>query len=98
VLARLEWAGQEPWPDLLIPPIAHAIRIGDRQRAAGWLDATRAAGRPTQSFQATVLYRRLRDAVIGQRAALDPAVDVASIGHAALAWLADQPEVGSSAG
>ena len=98
VLTRLEWAGQEPWPDLLIPPIAHAVRIGDRQRAAGWLDATRAAGRPTQSFQATVLYRRLRDAVIGQRAALDQAVDVASIGRAALAWLADQPEVGSSAG
>lgn len=98
VLARLEWAGQEPWPDLLIPPIAHAVRIGDLQRAAGWLDATRAAGRPTQSFQATVLYRRLRDAVIGRPATVDPAGDVASIGRAALAWLADQPKVDSSAG
>lgn len=103
VLARLEHAGQEPWPDLLIPPVAHAVRLGEHALAARWLDAVRTAGRPTQSFQATVLYRRLRDAVIGVGASRAHDVDddgghdgadVAATGRAAIAWLADQPAIG----
>ncbi len=96
VLDRLEHAGQDPWPDLLLPPIAHAVEVGEHARAAGWLDAMRSAGRPTQSFQATILYRRLRDAVD----ATSPEVfghDIEAVGRAALAWLRESSSsVGSS--
>jgi len=86
ILARLEQAGQDPWPDLVIPAVAHSVRLGDLERAAGWLHAIRTAGRPTQSFQATVLYRRLRDAV--QTTSVEQSDDeIGNIGRAALDWL-----------
>ena len=86
ILARLDRAGQDPWPDLIIPAVVHAVRLGDLERAAGWLDAIRTADRPTQSFQATVLYRRLRDAV-KTTAAERIGDDIEEIGRAALDWL-----------
>lgn len=87
---RLDQAGQDPWPDLLIPAAAHAVHRGETARAAGWLHAVRTAGRPTQSFQATVIYRRLREAV-GTTEPDEPDGDTLDdIGRAALAWLAAQ--------
>lgn len=90
IVDRLDRAGQDPWPDLLIPAAAHAVHLGERERAAGWLAAIREAGRPTQSFQATVLYRRLRDAV-GNARPDDPVGGdtLDEVGRSALAWLAD---------
>jgi predicted ATPase/DNA-binding winged helix-turn-helix (wHTH) protein len=91
IRTRLEQAGQDPWPDLLVPATAYAVRRGEMARAAGWLDAIRAAGRPTQSFQATILYRRLRDAV-GDTDTEPPTGDtLEEIGTRALTWLASGP-------
>ncbi|HSJ91597.1 MAG TPA: hypothetical protein VK917_05980, partial [Ilumatobacter sp.] len=86
IRARLEQAGQDPWPDLLVPATTYAVHRGEIARAAGWLDAIRDAGRPTQSFQATILYRRLRDAV-GDAVPDPPADSLEEIGSRALAWL-----------
>lgn len=89
ILDRLDQAGQNPWPDLLIPAAAHAVHLGERARAAGWLDAISTAGRPTQSFQATVLYRRLRDAVATTAPEKPDGDTLDDIGRASLDWLAD---------
>ena len=66
------------------------MQLGDLGRAAGWLQAVRHAGRPTQSFQATVIYRRLRDAIGTTAPDVPDGDDLDDIGRAALAWLADQ--------
>jgi hypothetical protein len=87
---RLEQAGQDPWPDLLTPAAAYAVHRGETARAAVWLDAIHAAGRPTQSFQATILYRRLRDAVGGAHADEPVGTTLEEIGDRALTWLASQ--------
>jgi predicted ATPase/DNA-binding winged helix-turn-helix (wHTH) protein len=56
-------AGRECLPDLLIPAAVAAHRSGEPDLARRWLRAVRDAGRPTQSFQATCLYRRAREAI-----------------------------------
>jgi predicted ATPase/DNA-binding winged helix-turn-helix (wHTH) protein len=86
VQARAERAGRPCFPDLLLPPAALAHAIGDDERATRWLAAIRHAGRPTQSFQITVAYRRLRDAV-GDIEAGRTDAPVDEIGDQALAWL-----------
>jgi predicted ATPase/DNA-binding winged helix-turn-helix (wHTH) protein len=87
VRARSERAGRSCFPDLLLPPAMVAYRRGDDERASRWLAAIRHAGRPTQSFQITVAYRRLREAVpIGDHAASGDSVD--ATGDEALKWLA----------
>ncbi len=88
---RLARAGLDGLPDLLVPVAVLAHRLGEDRSAVRWLDAVRTAGRPTQSFQATVLYRRARE-VIGRPATADadggaPDTDVTAAGDEALAWL-----------
>jgi hypothetical protein len=81
---RLERAGQEPLPDLLVPAAALAHHLGDDERADVLLRAVRGSDRPTQSFQVTIVYRRLREAVAitdGPSAPLD------QIGADTFAWL-----------
>jgi predicted ATPase/DNA-binding winged helix-turn-helix (wHTH) protein len=56
-------AGRECLPDLLIPAAVAAHRAGEHELARRWLRAVRDAGRLTQSFQATCLYRRAREAI-----------------------------------
>jgi predicted ATPase/DNA-binding winged helix-turn-helix (wHTH) protein len=56
-------AGRECLPDLLIPAAVAAHQVGEHDLARRWLRAVRDAGRPTQSFQATCLYRRAREAI-----------------------------------
>jgi hypothetical protein len=89
---RLGRAGLDGLPDLLVPIAVLAHRLGEDHSAARWLDAVRTAGRPTQSFQATVLSRRARQ-VVGRPAAADGAdgeldPDVTVVGDEAVAWLA----------
>ncbi len=89
---RLRRAGQDPLPDLLVPAAMLAHRRGDDRRAARWVRAVRDAGRPTQSFQVTCAYRRLRDAVgVGDD---DPFASstLDDIGDEAAAWMAGDRE------
>jgi predicted ATPase/DNA-binding winged helix-turn-helix (wHTH) protein len=86
VRARAERAGRSCFPDLLVAPAVLAHRLGDDERAARWVMAIRHAGRPTQSFQITIAYRRLREALggIGTGA---PEASVETIGDEALHWM-----------
>ncbi len=88
---RLARAGLDGLPDLLVPIAVLAHRLGEDRAAVRWLDAVRTAGRPTQSFQATVLYRRARQ-VIGRPGPADADAgaetpDVTVAGDEAVAWL-----------
>jgi predicted ATPase/DNA-binding winged helix-turn-helix (wHTH) protein len=89
VHSRLVQAGQEWLPDLLVPAAVLAYRAGDEERAARWVRAVRDAGRPTQSFPITCVYRRLREAV--GLAETSPLVDATldDVGEEALAWVHD---------
>lgn len=84
---RLAAAGRDSLPDLLVPAAVLAHRLGEDGRAARWLRAVRTAGRPTQSFQVTCLYRRLREAV--GTSGEDPlaTATLEEIGDEALAWM-----------
>ena len=84
---RLAHAGYDPMPDLLLPPAVYAYQSGDTQRAAELLEYIRSAGRPTQSFQATVVYRRLREVAGDRQVEIDSSTALASAGEAALSWL-----------
>ncbi len=84
---RLQRAGQDPLPDLLVPAAALAHRRGDDRRAALWVRAVRDADRPTQSLQVTCSYHRLRDAVgISE---VDPlaSATLEQVADEALAWM-----------
>ncbi|MEM9606386.1 MAG: winged helix-turn-helix domain-containing protein [Actinomycetota bacterium] len=87
ILARLARTGQDAYPDLLLPVAALAHRVGDQRRTASLLASIRGAGRPTQNFQATLLYRRLRELAgdADERDLDDRPVEV--IGAAAMAWM-----------
>ncbi|MFR9802416.1 ATP-binding protein [Pseudonocardia sp. RS010] len=95
--SRLHRAGRDGLPDLLVPAAVLAHRRGEQARAARWLRAVRRAGRPTQSFQVTVVYRRLRDAVdAAVDATADPDADppaatdparLPETGDEALSWM-----------
>jgi predicted ATPase/DNA-binding SARP family transcriptional activator len=50
----------EGLPDLLLVPACAAWHLGDRPRCAAWLTAIRNSHRPTLSYNATAIYRRLR--------------------------------------
>jgi predicted ATPase/DNA-binding winged helix-turn-helix (wHTH) protein len=84
---RLGAAGQDSLPDILVPAAVLAHRLDEDGRAARWLRAVRAAGRPTQSFQVTCVYRRLRERV--GTSAEDPlaTATLEEIGDEALAWM-----------
>lgn len=58
---RLDRPGHTPFPDLLIPIAVLAFRSGEHALSRRWVQAVRDSPHPTQSFQATVLYRRLRE-------------------------------------
>ena len=60
---RLARAGQDPFPDLLVPAAVLAHHCGERALAARWIQAVRDADRVTQSFQVTIAYRRVRQVV-----------------------------------
>jgi predicted ATPase/DNA-binding winged helix-turn-helix (wHTH) protein len=84
---RLRRAGQDPLPDLLVPAAMLAHRRGDDDLAARLVRAVRDAERPTQSFQVTCAYRRLRDAVgVSEEDPLASAT-LDALGDQALAWI-----------
>lgn len=86
---RLTRAGRDSLPDLLVPPAVLAYQRGDRARATRWLRAVRDADRPTQSFQVTCVYRRLRDlAGLAETSPLAEAT-LEEVAEEALAWLGD---------
>jgi predicted ATPase/DNA-binding winged helix-turn-helix (wHTH) protein len=92
VRERMQRAGRDPLPDLLVPAATLAHRRGDDRLAARWVRAVRDADRPTQSFQVTCCYRRLRDAVgISE---VDPlaSATLEQIGDEALTWMADDAQ------
>ena len=87
VSARLRRAGLDGYPDLLLPVAAYAHRVDEPDRARRWLRTVRDAGRPTQSFQATSVYRHCREAV---GSADESPLDVATleeVGAEAIEWL-----------
>jgi predicted ATPase/DNA-binding winged helix-turn-helix (wHTH) protein len=87
VRTRLARAERDSLPDLLVPAAVLAHRLGDDERAARWVRAVRDAGRPTQSFQVTCLYRRLRETVgLADSSALDTAT-LEEIGDEAIEWM-----------
>jgi hypothetical protein len=87
VRRRLQQAGRDCYPDLLIPAAILAHRLGEDDRAARWVRAVRDAGVPTQSFQTTCLYRRIRE-VVGMAEASSPrSLTLEAIGDEALAWM-----------
>ena len=90
VRTDLEAAGHDWLPDLLVPAIALALRQDDPDRARRWIRAARDTGRPTQSFQVTCAYRRLRQvAGIAQDPVLD-GTSLEAIGEEAIAWMLGQ--------
>ena len=50
-------------PDLLLPPAALAMSLGHHDKAREWLAAVRHSPKPTQTFQLTITFQRLRSAV-----------------------------------
>jgi hypothetical protein len=87
VTAWLIRAGVDGFPDLLVPAAVLAYRLGDQDRAARWLRAVKDAGRPTQSFQMTLVFNRMREAV---GLAADSPLESASLhelGEKAIAWM-----------
>jgi len=87
VRARLDRAGRASLPDLLVPAAVLAHRLGERDRADRWLRAIRAAGQPTQSFQVTCVYRRLREAVDVGSDGAPPGETLEEIGDEAIEWM-----------
>lgn len=83
---RLERAGQSSLPDLIVPAALLAELTGDHDRAQRWIAGVRHSSRPTQSFQATVLYRRVR-ARIGPDAADGEIEPSSTIGDEVRTWL-----------
>jgi predicted ATPase/DNA-binding winged helix-turn-helix (wHTH) protein len=86
---RLEGSGHTAFPDLLIPIAALAARTGEPELSKRWVRAVRNSPHPTQSFQATVLYRRLREELEADDPTFD-AVTPFDMGVAVaegLAWL-----------
>lgn len=92
---RLERSGHTAFPDLFVPISALAYRCGEFERSRRWALAVRNSELPTQSFQATVLYRRLREeldrlaSTSAGSASVDATVDVDVDAAAAeaLAWI-----------
>ena len=80
-------AGRECLPDLLVPAAVAAHRAGERVLAQRWLRAVRDADRPTQSFQATCLYRRARETIgiADEAPSADETLD--DIGAEAFDWI-----------
>lgn len=80
--------GDDPLPDLLLPAAALAWALGDRDAARRWLTAVRRSPTPTHGFQATIIFRQLRDHVgLLEHNPLDHA-SIDSIYHEATQWLA----------
>jgi hypothetical protein len=73
-----------------VPAAVLAYRLGDQDRASRWLRAVKDAGRPTQSFQMTLVFNRMREAV--GLAADSPlaSATLGEMGDEALAWIAAQ--------
>lgn len=60
---RLEQAGRQPWPDLLVPAVLLAHKAGEGERAQRWLNAVKRAGQPLQTFHVITVYLQLREVV-----------------------------------
>jgi hypothetical protein len=84
--ATLRRAGSDNGlPDLLLAPAILAWRRSDLSRARRWLSAIRHAGRPTQNFPITAMFRQVRD-----QAGIDdipPSQPVEATFDEALQWL-----------
>jgi hypothetical protein len=87
IRARLDRAGRASLPDLLVPAAVLAHRLGERDLADRWLRAIRDAGLPTQSFQVTCVYRRLREAVAPGPDGPPPGESLEEIGDEAVEWM-----------
>ena len=83
VEARLRRAGQNPWPDLLVPLIVLADSVGENALAGSWLAAMRASKKPQQTFHTIAVYRQLRDHVQQE----DDSINLDQAGNDALNWL-----------
>ncbi len=85
-------SGLSALPDLLIPASYMAYGLGEIEQARTWLRTVKEAGQPTQSFQMTITYRRLRETV--DLSAQNPLVNqtLEAIGAHALAWMQEMGE------
>jgi hypothetical protein len=72
-------------PDLLLAPAILAWRHSDLPRARRWLSAIRHAGRPTQNFPITAMFRQVRNRVGIDDMPPPEAVDATF--HEALVWV-----------
>lgn len=90
VCERLERAGDDAFPDALIPAAMLATAIGDAGRAGAYISAVRHWPRPTQSLQVTCLYQQLRRRLEdGPGIAEDDGSPADQVAREARAWLAE---------
>ena len=89
---KLTRSGLSALPDLLIPASYMAYGLGEVEQARTWLRAVKEAGQPTQSFQMTITYRRLREAI--DLSAQNPLASqtLEAIGAHALEWMQEMAE------
>ncbi|MGH1492003.1 MAG: hypothetical protein ACRBK7_21885, partial [Acidimicrobiales bacterium] len=80
-------------PDLLLPPAALAMTLGDLDKARRWLTAVRHSPKPTQNFQLTIIYRQLRGEVGLQDDSPLDSMDIQEVYAEAKAWM-DSLEIG----
>lgn len=74
-------------PDLLLPPAALAMCLGHHDKARQWLAAVRHSPKPTQTFQLTITYQRLRGAVGLQDENPLDSMEIQDVYAEAVAWM-----------
>jgi len=74
-------------PDLLLPPAALAMHLGHHDKARLWLTTVRHSPKPTQSFQLTIIYRRLRGEVGLQDENPLDSMAIEDVYEEAVAWM-----------
>ncbi|MGI9616505.1 MAG: winged helix-turn-helix domain-containing protein [Acidimicrobiales bacterium] len=74
-------------PDLLLPPAVLAVSLGHHDEARRWLTTVRQSAKPTQSFPATVIFRRLRGEVGLQDENPLDSMEIQDVYAEAVAWI-----------
>jgi predicted ATPase/class 3 adenylate cyclase len=74
-------------PDLLLPPAALAWSLGHHDKARQWLAAIRHSAKPTQTFQLTITYQRLRGEVDLQDENPLDSMDIQDVYAEAVDWM-----------